>query len=365
MQDPEAAHPGPHGQSGGAAQRRCPPDRSPAPARSGRTGRRRAATVRARGTRRPRRGTPSVSAVNDGRHRPGPPPQLPVPHLPAEQRRPGGRRGQRAEQRDDDQSRCRTRPRSPSTRPRSAPRPARRTAGAEGGGAQRREHELLGGGQHGGRASRMGSARRRSSAMAASSSSPSVIGRSGRSGCANTAGILFDAVTARGASREPAGPPWTSAGGFADAPVTHRCIEGYGAGGAHEAPARTPRKARHDPPEFRGAPCSPPRPPPPPPRWSPPHRRRPPPRPAEDLRPHRAGHVGHPRQRLQLGLLPGRRVRRQRAQRRRRREAGHAGQPDPGRAAGQGDAGARRRRHHPGHAAGHVLRQAGADHRDR
>ena len=83
---------------------------------------------------------------------------------------------------------------------------------------------------------------------------------------------------------------------------------------------------------------------------------------AEDLGPDGPRHLGHPRQRLQLGLLQGRRVRRQRAQRRRRRQGGHPGQPDPRRAQGQGDAGARRRRHHPGHPAGHLLRQAGADH---
>ena len=74
-----------------------------------------------------------------------------------------------------------------------------------------------------------------------------------------------------------------------------------------------------------------------------------------------------PRQRLQLGLLQGRRVRRHRAQRHRPGQGLHAGQGDARaeRRKREPVAAARRRRHHPGHAAGLLLRQDRADHRRR
>ena len=96
--------------------------------------------------------------------------------------------------------------------------------------------------------------------------------------------------------------------------------------------------------------------------WS---RRRARPRQPARVPPDRHGHHGPARQRLQLGLLQERGVRRQRAQRRRPREGRHPGRPGP-RGPRRGEHPPhRRRRHHPGHAARLLLRQGRADHGSR
>ena len=86
----------------------------------------------------------------------------------------------------------------------------------------------------------------------------------------------------------------------------------------------------------------------------------------------RAAHHAHgdrhdrpARQRLQLGLLQERRVRRHGAQRHRRRQGRHPHQGDPRGGRGRRTADPRRRRHDPGHAAGVLLRQDRPDHRRR